>query len=98
MAVAELINNDNGEKHFSFEVLPPLKGTGTDKLFATIDKLKEFDIEFSDDIKSAMAEITVRPEMLEKGNTLIDIPLLDKALVVMVKRMTLLCRFSSSRP
>ncbi len=43
MAVAELINNDNGEKHFSFEVLPPLKGTGTDKLFATIDKLKEFD-------------------------------------------------------
>ena len=49
-------------------------------------KLKEFDIEFSDDIKSAMAEITVRPEMLEKGNTLIDIPLPDKALVVMVKR------------
>lgn len=28
---------------FSFEVLPPLKGTGIDKLFADIDLLREFD-------------------------------------------------------
>ena len=28
---------------FSFEVLPPLKGTGIDKLRQTIDKLREFD-------------------------------------------------------
>ena len=43
MTVIELINKDKDKRHFSFEVLPPLKGTGTDKLFATIDKLKEFD-------------------------------------------------------
>ncbi len=49
-------------------------------------KLKEFDIEFSDDIKSAMTEITVEEQMLEHGDTLIDITLPDKALVVMVKR------------
>lgn len=42
MAVADLINKDIDSRHFSFEVLPPLKGTGTEKLFATIDKLKEF--------------------------------------------------------
>ena len=29
-------------RRFSFEVLPPLKGTGTEKLFADIDKLKEY--------------------------------------------------------
>ena len=43
MTVIELRNKDKDKRHFSFEVLPPLKGTGTDKLFATIDKLKEFD-------------------------------------------------------
>lgn len=30
-------------RQISFEVLPPLKGNGTDALFNTIDKLKEFD-------------------------------------------------------
>ena len=30
-------------RHFSFEVLPPLKGSGTESLFRTIDKLKEFE-------------------------------------------------------
>ena len=34
--------NDGG-RHFSFEVLPPLKGSGTEGLFRTIDKLKCFD-------------------------------------------------------
>ena len=43
MKVVELINIYKDKKNFSFEVLPPLKGTGTGKLFATIDKLKEFD-------------------------------------------------------
>ena len=42
MTVIELLNRDKEERHFSFEVLPPLKGAGTDKLFATIEKLKEF--------------------------------------------------------
>lgn len=42
MNIKELLNNDN-KRHFSFEVLPPLKGNGTDGLFRSIDKLKEFD-------------------------------------------------------
>ena len=42
MTVIELLNKNKDERHFSFEVLPPLKGTGTDKLFATIEKMKEF--------------------------------------------------------
>src|SRR5574344_1798312 len=41
MTVVDLINSPQGNKHFSFEVLPPLKGSGTEKLFNTIDKLKE---------------------------------------------------------
>lgn len=41
MNVADLITQDTESKHFSFEVLPPLKGTGTEKLFSTIDKLKD---------------------------------------------------------
>lgn len=41
MSVTDLINSDQQSRHFSFEVLPPLKGTGTATLFATIDKLKE---------------------------------------------------------
>ena len=42
MNVKELINDNNSSRHFSFEVLPPLKGNGTGFLFSTIDKLKEF--------------------------------------------------------
>lgn len=39
MAVANLITKNNDEHQFSFEVLPPLKGTGTERLFADIEKL-----------------------------------------------------------
>lgn len=49
-------------------------------------KLKEFDVEFSDEIKSAMSEITVKAEMLQNGQRVMDISLPDKTLVVMVKR------------
>ena len=49
-------------------------------------KLKEFDVEFSDDIKSAMCEIKVGPQMLENGARLMDISLPDRTLVAMVKR------------
>ena len=42
MKVIDLLKDNSGTRHFSFEVLPPLKGTGTDSLFATIDQLKEF--------------------------------------------------------
>ena len=39
MAVANLINQKADERQFSFEVLPPLKGTGTERLFADIEQL-----------------------------------------------------------
>ena len=42
MTVADYIHQDTGERRFSFEVLPPLKGNGTGTLFRTIDKLKDF--------------------------------------------------------
>ena len=49
-------------------------------------KLKEFDVEFSDEIKSAMSEIMVKSEMLQNGKRVMDISLPDHTLVVMVKR------------
>lgn len=42
MEIIDLINQHEGTA-FSFEVLPPIKGNGTDALFRTIDRLKEFD-------------------------------------------------------
>lgn len=41
MNLMEIISA-SGHTAFSFEVLPPLKGTGTETLFRTIDRLKEF--------------------------------------------------------
>lgn len=41
MTVSELISKTD-KTAFSFEVLPPLKGTGTSALFKTIDTLREF--------------------------------------------------------
>lgn len=43
MSVTEILNSQDGAKHFSFEVLPPLKGAGTDRLFSTIEKFRDFD-------------------------------------------------------
>lgn len=45
MTISELINKTE-KTAFSFEVLPPLKGTGTSALFRTIDTLKEFAPEY----------------------------------------------------
>ena len=42
MRVIDIINN-NTSPIFSFELLPPLKGTGIEKVYATIDMLREFD-------------------------------------------------------
>lgn len=42
MKVIELIKN-NQKTAFSFEILPPLKGTGIERLYQTIDTLREFD-------------------------------------------------------
>ncbi|WP_027455036.1 methylenetetrahydrofolate reductase [NAD(P)H] [Xylanibacter brevis] len=46
MAVAKIINQESQQRQFSFEVLPPLKGTGTDKLFGDIAKLCELNPAF----------------------------------------------------
>lgn len=64
MTVTELITNGKGRKRFSFEVLPPLKGTGTERLFATIDKLKVFDPQFIN-ITTHHSEFVYKP--LEGG-------------------------------
>ena len=42
MRVIDLINNSQ-KTAFSFEILPPLKGTGIEKLYQTIDTLREFE-------------------------------------------------------
>ncbi|MBN2767321.1 MAG: potassium/proton antiporter [Paludibacteraceae bacterium] len=49
-------------------------------------KLKEFDVEFSDEIKSAMCEITVNEHMLKNGRRVMDVSMPDQTLLVMVKR------------
>ena len=41
MTIREIIEQEE-KTAFSFEVLPPMKGNGTEALFRTIDKLKEF--------------------------------------------------------
>jgi cell volume regulation protein A len=48
--------------------------------------LEHFDIEFSEEIKSTMTEITLTDEILSSGNRLMDITLPDHTLVVMAKR------------
>jgi len=47
---------------------------------------EDFDVEFSEEIKSAMTEIEITEETLKYGKNLIEMPLPDKTLVVMVKR------------
>ncbi|MDR0680657.1 MAG: potassium/proton antiporter [Dysgonamonadaceae bacterium] len=48
--------------------------------------LQDFDIEFSEDIKSTMTEIALNKNILSHGNRLMDIPLPNHTLAVMVKR------------
>lgn len=47
---------------------------------------EDFDVEFAEEIKSAMTEILITEETLKYGKNLIEMPLPDKTLVVMVKR------------
>ena len=47
---------------------------------------KDFDIEFSDDIKSITTEVEITGKALEKGNLVMNLALPEKTLVVMVKR------------
>lgn len=41
MNISEILKDKTKGKRFSFEILPPLKGNGTDALFSTLDELKE---------------------------------------------------------
>ena len=50
------------------------------------NKLKEFDMDFSDDIKSVTTEITITSQALRNGNHLMELPLPDNTLAVLVKR------------
>ncbi|MDR3250872.1 MAG: potassium/proton antiporter, partial [Tannerella sp.] len=58
-----------------------LANTGEDKSI-----LQDFDVEFSEDIKSTMTEIALNKAILAKGNRLMDIPLPNHTLAIMVKR------------
>ncbi|MDY0143320.1 MAG: potassium/proton antiporter [Bacteroidales bacterium] len=49
-------------------------------------KLSEFDIELSEDIKSATAEIEITKSMIAKGNRIMDLSLPDNTLIVLLKR------------
>jgi len=49
-------------------------------------KLKSFDVELSEDIKSVMTEKKVDAELLAKGNRIMDLTLPEKALIVMIRR------------
>lgn len=51
-----------------------------------IKKLRDFDIDLSNDIKSVTTEIELSSEILKKGNKLMDLPFPANTLVVLVKR------------
>ena len=50
------------------------------------NKLKDFDIDISSDIKTVLAEVELEEESFESGNRLMDIKLPENSLAVMVKR------------
>lgn len=59
MAILDLIEANQGTA-FSFEVLPPLKGAGMEKLFETVDLLREFDPKYIN-ITTHRSEYVYRP-------------------------------------
>lgn len=48
--------------------------------------LEDFDVEFPEEIKSAMTEIVITEDAIQHGKNLMEMPLPDKTLAVMVKR------------
>ena len=48
MKVIDHIKKSKGDTLFSFEILPPLKGTSIEGLFNSIDRLMEFKPKFID--------------------------------------------------
>lgn len=53
---------------------------------AKYKEFEDFDVEFAEEIKSAMTEIVITEETLQYGKNLMEMPLPDKTLAVMVKR------------
>lgn len=51
-----------------------------------LGRVKDFDMEFSDDIKSVMAELTISEQVLNYGNKLLSLPIPETALAVLVRR------------
>ncbi|NLK92290.1 MAG: potassium/proton antiporter [Bacteroidales bacterium] len=51
-----------------------------------INKMINFDVDFSNDIKSVTTEIEITQKILEKGNKLMELPFPENTLVVMVNR------------
>lgn len=51
-----------------------------------VKKVKNFDVDFSDDLKSITTEIEVEPSVLYNGNKLMDLSLPENTLVVMIRR------------
>ena len=49
-------------------------------------KLQTFDVDISDEIKSSMTELTLAHEHLQHGKRIMDMPIPENTLVVMVKR------------
>lgn len=54
--------------------------------FKNKNMVKEFEMELPEEVKSVFSEIIVTPDMLTEGDYLIDIPLPENTLVVLVKR------------
>lgn len=46
MNITDILNNTDGHRKFSIEVLPPLKGNGTEVLFRSIDKISGFNPQY----------------------------------------------------
>jgi cell volume regulation protein A len=51
-----------------------------------INKLKYFDVDFSNEISSTTTEIIITNELIKRGNRLKDLGLPENTLAVMVKR------------
>lgn len=51
-----------------------------------VQKLRSFDVDFSTDIKSVSTEIEITENILKNGNQLMNLPLPENTLAVMVKR------------
>ena len=60
MTVQNFITNSQ-KTVFSFEILPPLKGNGIDRIYKIVDKLREFDPKYIN-ITSHHSEAIYRPQ------------------------------------